>query len=281
MFLLRRAAVPLALLASSAALWLVRPGVVENAVRSPVAWAVGLGTLLAGLGTREAARRLGAGPAVSQVLGTGLVVVLVVALLSPSFRQRTLVEELPDELTSATGSVPTVPPPTVTQTARASAAASPAAVPPTAVSRPPERRHGLRAGTVAPVATALRTTTARPTPAAVPKTSAPVSSGDVDRTGELSGIGHSARGTVHLRSASGAAYLVFDDVDIEGTVDPSVHLVLAGRRTPSGGVRLGALKAEKGTFSYRLPDSVDPTRRWSVLVWCDPYDTPIASADPR
>lgn len=74
---------------------------------------------------------------------------------------------------------------------------------------------------------------------------------------------------------------MFSDVNIEGTVEPSVHLVPAGRRTPGGGgIRLGALKAEKGTFSYRLPASVDPTKAWSVLVWCDPFDTPIAAADP-
>jgi hypothetical protein len=105
---------------------------------------------------------------------------------------------------------------------------------------------------------------------------------DTDLAGELEGIGHSARGTVRLQSRSGAAFLVFDDVDIEGTVGPSVHLVPDGRRTPGGGgVRVGDLKAERGTFSYRLPASVDLSRRWSVLVWCDPYDTPIAAADPR
>ena len=71
----------------------------------------------------------------------------------------------------------------------------------------------------------------------------------------------------------------FQDVNIEGSVKPSVHLVPRGERRPSEGSRLGPLKAERGSFSYQLPAAVDLTREWTVLVWCDPYNTPIAAAD--
>lgn len=209
-------ALPVLPLAGLVVLWVVRPGVVENAARSPVAWAVAAGGVAGAVGVRAWATRLGASALVARSLSTALVVVLVAVVLAPSFRQRTLVEELPADVLAG----PTAPSP-----------------------------GGRPAST--------------------------------DSSGRLEGIGHAARGTVHLRTGAGATYLVFDDVDIEGTVGPSVHLVAPGRRSPSGGIRVGDLKAEKGTFSYRLPAHVDVTRAWSVLVWCDPYDTPIARADPR
>lgn len=77
----------------------------------------------------------------------------------------------------------------------------------------------------------------------------------------------------------GDKVLRFEDVDIEGTPGPVVHLVRSGARSPGGGVRVGELKAEKGTFSYLLPPSVDLQQGWTVLVWCEPYDTPVAAAD--
>lgn len=213
-------ALPLLPVAGLVVVWLVRPGVVENAARSPLAWAVAAGGLAAAVGVRALATRLGAPAPLARGLSTALVVVLLAVVLAPSFRQRTLVEDVPAEL--------------------------------------------------------LRPTAVPGAPSADP----PASS--VDRTGALAGIGHTARGTVRLRTSGAATYLVFQDVDIEGTVEPSVHLVPDGRRSPGGGgARLGALKAERGTFTYRLPASVDLTASWSVLVWCDAFDTPIAAADPR
>lgn len=207
------------------AVWAVRPGVVENAARSPLAWVVVVGGIAAAVGARAAATRLGASSLLARGLSAALVVGLVAVVLAPSFRQRTLVEDVPaDLLAGAAGPPATAPDPS--------------------------------------------------TPVKIPAI--------LDRTGQLEGIGHTAQGRVHLRTSGVASYLVFDDVDIEGSVGPSVHLLPEGRREPGGGgVRLGALKAERGTFTYRLPSTVDLTRRWSVLVWCDPYDTPIAAPDPR
>jgi hypothetical protein len=55
--------------------------------------------------------------------------------------------------------------------------------------------------------------------------------------------------------------------------------VPAGARTPDGGVPLGELAAERGSFGYVLPDDVDVTRAWTVLVWCRPFATPVAASD--
>ncbi len=78
---------------------------------------------------------------------------------------------------------------------------------------------------------------------------------------------------------SGGHVLRFEDVSFRREPGPSVHLVPPGSRSPRDGVRLGKLTAEKGSFSYPLPASVDATAAWSVLVWCDPYATPIGAAD--
>jgi len=97
--------------------------------------------------------------------------------------------------------------------------------------------------------------------------------------GELRGINHSASGQIVLYRGTDGGLIRFQDVAIEGSVKPSVHLVPRGERRPTNGVRLGPLKAERGSFSYPVPATVDLTRDWTVLVWCDPYDTPIAAAD--
>jgi hypothetical protein len=131
-----------------------------------------------------------------------------------------------------------------------------------------------------PVAVATAVATASPGPTAVPST---VPSPSVVATrlaaGRLSGIDHHARGTVALYRVGDRVRLRFEQVDIEGTPTPSVHLVAPGRRSPKGGLRLGGLKGEKGSFSYLAPAGFDPSTAWSVLVWCDRYAVPIAAAD--
>ena len=77
----------------------------------------------------------------------------------------------------------------------------------------------------------------------------------------------------------GTVVLRFEDVDVEGTPGPHVHLVPAGARTPDDGVHLGELKAERGSFGYVLPAGVDVGRAWTVLVWCRPFATPVAASD--
>ena len=98
-------------------------------------------------------------------------------------------------------------------------------------------------------------------------------------TGRFHGIGHRASGGSALYDVAGRTLVRFEDVDFQGTPSPSVHLVASGRRTPSGGIRLGALTAEHGAFSYRAPVGFNPGAGWTVLVWCDTYATPIAAAD--
>ena len=100
-------------------------------------------------------------------------------------------------------------------------------------------------------------------------------------SGRLHGIDHGASGGLALYRVGEQVVLRFEGVNIQGTPGPSVQLVPRGGRTPSGGLRLGALKAEHGSFSYRLPAGFNAASTWSVLVWCDPYNTPVAAGDLR
>lgn len=94
--------------------------------------------------------------------------------------------------------------------------------------------------------------------------------------GTFSGIGHRASGAAVVYRFGERTLLRFEGISFQGTPTPVVHLVAAGKRSPSGGLRIGALKAEKGTFGYDLPAGTEAVR---VLVWCQRYAVPIAAAD--
>jgi hypothetical protein len=98
-------------------------------------------------------------------------------------------------------------------------------------------------------------------------------------TGRFHGIDHSASGGAAFYDVSGSVMVRFERIDFQGTPKPSVRLVARGARSPHGGIRLGALKGEHGSFSYRTPAGFDAAKGWTVLVWCDTFDVPIAAAD--
>lgn len=245
-------------LTAVAALFALRPGVVLNAARSPRAWLVVLAVLLAGRLVRAVLVRTTARPRLAvggQMLVVGL---LVVVLVAPSFRQRTVVEAFP---AAAAAPVPAASPVPI------------ATVPPAATPLPAEPL----AAPVLPASPAA----APPAPSPPPAPPAPLAPAAprLLMSGELVGIRHDAAGRTATYDLDGRTVLRFEDVDIEGTPGPEVHLVPLGDREPGRGPRLGALTAERGSFSYELPADVDPGAGWTVLVWCSTYDTPIAAAD--
>lgn len=240
----------------------LRPGLVENGARSPRVWLVAGGVLLAGRVVAAVLRRGTGRPRLAAATGLGVQLVLTAALLAPSFQQRVLVEAFPAPEDRALVLPDAVRPPSGSSgpspvASTGSAGGSPAA------SRDPRARPGSQVA--AP---------ARP-PSLAPSSSAP----RLLSRGALVGLGHSASGTASLHDTPSGPVLRFEDVDVEGTPGPVVHLVQGGVRTPTGGVRLGVLKAERGSFSYAVPATVDDRRSWTVLVWCAPYDTPVAAAD--
>ncbi|MFN2538140.1 MAG: hypothetical protein ABR549_08305 [Mycobacteriales bacterium] len=94
--------------------------------------------------------------------------------------------------------------------------------------------------------------------------------------GTFHGIGHRASGQAVVYRLAGRLVLRFEGISFQGTPTPVVHLVAAGARSPGGGVRIGGLKGEHGSFGYDLPAGAPAVR---VLVWCQRYAVPIAAAD--
>lgn len=243
--------VPLFVLAAvTLGVYVVRPGVVENGLRSPRVWLAVLAVVLAGRLAALLVQRMTSRPALATAASYGLIAVLGIALLAPSFRQRTVQESF------LTAAGPSAPEPSAV-TAPAHPTASPAQTGPA----PSPSSSPDPASPPAPPA---------PSPPAGPRELS---------SGGLVGIGHSGSGRTALYAVDGRTVLRFEDVDIEGTPGPAVYLVPKGARTPDGGVGLGALTAERGSFGYDLPVGVDGSADWTVLVWCEPFDTPVAASD--
>jgi hypothetical protein len=99
-------------------------------------------------------------------------------------------------------------------------------------------------------------------------------------SGRLTGLaGHSARGQVSTyRLVDGSHVIRFENVSIGGTPDPEVYLLSGRNRSgKKGGLHLGELKAEKGSFNYVLPARFVGTD-FTVLVWCERFAVDIAHA---
>lgn len=220
----------------------LRGDLLTGAAGSPRAWLVVLVVVLLATLTRRLVQRRS--PALAPWASSGVVLVMLAVLLLPAFDEKTVNEAFPEVLLPAATAVPT---------------ASGTAASPVPSSAP----------TAAPIPSASRP--ASPPPAA------PVAKALAG--GSLRGIDHGASGRTVLYDVSGDVVLRFEKIAVQGTPKPSVHLVEQGARTPKGGLRLGALKGEKGSFSYSTPASFDRTRSWTVLIWCDTYATPIAAAD--
>lgn len=248
--------VPVAVLAL--ALW--RPGLLLGGAQSVKGFAVMVGVGLAGLLVLGAFWRRSVSLAVS--LASLVVLALMAATLWPAFRERTVVEAFP----------PVVD---VAATVEATPSTAPS-LPPVVVAPSP-----TQARVVAPRATP---TSARPVVvASAPPTKAPVAVARASAvrlsSGRFHGIHHDASGGAALYDVSGRTTLRFEDISFQGTPGPSVHLVHRGARSPKGGIRLGSLKGEHGSFSYKAPIGFSASQGWTVLVWCDTYDVPIAAAD--
>jgi hypothetical protein len=229
----------------------LRPGMIASGAGSWRAQLLGAGVFAAGAATWLVARRFTR--AAAPWLSSAVLLALLAWVLWPSFRERTVVEAFPPvediaQVQPTSPAAPTTAAPGTTSSPAASSSPAPATAPP-----------------VSPTAAA------RPTATAVMARRI--------STGTFRGIDHSASGRASLYDVAGSVMLRFEDIDFQGTPKPSVHLVARGKGSPDGGIRLGALKGEHGSFSYTTPPGFDATKGWKVLVWCDAFDVPIAAAD--
>lgn len=199
------------------------------------------------------------------VFGAAAVAVLAVVVL-PAYRDTTVVETLPRVAAPATAVTTAAPVTTTPGTASPSTAA---------------------AGGTAPASAAAAATTTAPTAAAAPTTtSVPVAEAAEPvrvRSGALNGIDHRATGSVVVyRHADGSLLVGLEDIDIQPGPDYDVYVVAgAGREDVGGGVRLDDLRGNKGTQYYEVPAGTALLEgQWTVLVWCQTFDVPVAGATP-
>jgi hypothetical protein len=123
-------------------------------------------------------------------------------------------------------------------------------------------------------------------PAGAPdaETTSTVATGPVPlHTGALHGIDHRASGrAVVYRQPDGTHLVGLEEIDIQPGPDYDVYVVPGADRTDlDGATRVDDLRGNKGTQYYAVPTGAEVgTGTWTVLVWCETFDVPIAGATP-
>jgi hypothetical protein len=116
-----------------------------------------------------------------------------------------------------------------------------------------------------------------PTPS-TPAPAAPVVVG----SGMLEGIDHRATGTVRLYERADGSHVVgLEAIDVQPGPDYDVYVVPgADRDRLDGATRLDDLRGNQGTQFYEVAGADLGTGAWTVLIWCETFDVPIANATP-
>jgi hypothetical protein len=102
-------------------------------------------------------------------------------------------------------------------------------------------------------------------------------------SGSFRGIDHRANGTVNVYvRADGSRFVGLEEFDIQPGPDYDVYVVPGVDRTdPEGGHRLDDLRGNVGTQFYEVPSGADVgSGGWTVLIWCQTFDVPVANATP-
>jgi hypothetical protein len=103
------------------------------------------------------------------------------------------------------------------------------------------------------------------------------------RTGPLHGIDHRANGTVRIyRDGDGRFIVGLVDFSIQPGPKYVVYIAEgADRRSLRRSTRLAGLRGNRGTQFYDVPAGFELDRGpWTVLVWCQIFDVPIANSTP-
>jgi hypothetical protein len=96
--------------------------------------------------------------------------------------------------------------------------------------------------------------------------------------GRFSGVGHRAEGGVRFTAENGRARLEFlSDFSVAEVPGPFVYLNTTNNANTGTPLRVSALRTNSGAqqYDFEVPAGVRYT--W-VLVWCDPFNTPVAEA---
>lgn len=115
---------------------------------------------------------------------------------------------------------------------------------------------------------------------ASPEPSAPVPAVTETR-GEFSGTDdfHFGRGTARLIVATdGTATLRLERLAVRNGPDLFVYLSPRKDRYAAGSIELGRLKADRGSFNYRVPAGTDLSAVKSAVIWCKQFSFQFAVA---
>jgi hypothetical protein len=101
-------------------------------------------------------------------------------------------------------------------------------------------------------------------------------------TGMLEGIDHDAMGTVRIYERPDGGHVVgLEDIDVQPGPDYDVYVVPgADRDQLDGATRLDDLRGNQGTQFYDVAGADLTAGAWTVLIWCQTFDVPIANATP-
>jgi len=98
-------------------------------------------------------------------------------------------------------------------------------------------------------------------------------------SGRFVGVGHQGSGTVRFTAENGVGKLDFsDDFVVSGVPGPFVYVNTTNNANTGRPLRIAALKSNRGAQSYTFQLVAGVSYRW-VLVWCDPFNVPVAEAE--
>ncbi len=90
--------------------------------------------------------------------------------------------------------------------------------------------------------------------------------------------GHRGMGSVAFTVDSGRARLEFgDDFSVDGVPGPFVYVNTTNNANTGMPLRVAALQRNSGRQVYTFLVPAGVSYSW-VLVWCDPFNTPVAEA---
>jgi hypothetical protein len=133
--------------------------------------------------------------------------------------------------------------------------------------------------TVSPIGSATPSV-APPDADTLPEPSAPVPAVTETR-GEFTGTDdfHFGRGTARLIvAADGTATLRLEHFVVRNGPDLFVYLSPKKDRYTAGAIELGRLKADRGSFNYRVPAGTDLSAVKSAVIWCKQFSFQFALA---
>lgn len=96
--------------------------------------------------------------------------------------------------------------------------------------------------------------------------------------GSFVGVGHRASGTVRFSAKNGVARLDFSaDFAVTPVPGPFVYVNTTNNANTGAPLRVSALRSNSGeqSYTFQIPAGV---RYTFVLVWCDPFNVPVAEA---